>query len=306
MILDYDSMYERNYGIFTKDEQSRIRKTRIVIIGDSGTGETISTILARCGIEQFIIAGKDVYLSSDMNRQATCFIDTVGKRKVEVIRDTILSINPGANVTPYQALPTEEEVNALILQGDIVIPAVEDFAFSVLLFRTARKQGKPAILCLPSGSMGWVSVFRDGTPSLDDVFGVPNLGYKDLLSIVHTKEFRCGQYHYITSGDWRVDWFLQYFEGNLPLPLICPVEWMVASLAALEILKLASRKWQPMLAPRCWYLRKGKVSTSRFSWFLKYHRKIGWLVFGTDQGRRLHKLTPIFWKKFFAYLRSRE
>ena len=306
MDLSYQTLFRRNYGIFSDDEQSRIRQNRVVIIGDSGTGETISTILSRSGFEEFIIAGQDNYVPSDMNRQIGCFIDTIGKNKTAHIKDTILSINPQAKVTIFPHLPEEEVLDQLIAQGDIIIPAVQDLAYSVLIFRAARKQRKPAILCLPSGSMGWVTVFRDETPSLDDVFGVPNLGYKDLLSIVHTKEFRCGQYHYITSGDWRVDWFLQYFEGNLPLPLICPVEWMVASLAALEILKLASRKWRPMLAPRCWYLRKGKISTSRFGWFLKYHRKIGWLVFGTDQGRRLHKLTPIFWKKFFAYLRSRE
>ncbi len=303
MDLNYNNLFGRNLGIFTADEQERIRDARVVIIGDSGTGEILSTLLVRCGVTKLIVAGEDTYIPSDMNRQVGCFSDTIGKNKVEVIRDTVLSINPDARITAYNHLPAGEEMDRIIRSGDIVIPAVDDLAYSVLLFRTARKYEIPAVLCLPSGTTGWVSVFRGDSPALEDMFGIPKLDYHDLVSVMRTEEYRCAQYNYVTSGDWRVDWFFKYFTGNRPLALICPVEWMAASLAALEALKVLSGKWPAMEAPRCWYLRKGKVSASRFSPLIRYHRKLGWLIFGSDRGKIPHKLTHLIWKKFFEYLR---
>jgi hypothetical protein len=84
------------------------------------------------------------------------------------------------------------------------------------------------------------------------------------------------------------------------------VEWLAAGLAAQETVKLASKKWRPVEAPACWYIRKTGVSRSHFSLFIKYHRKLGWIIFGRGAGRRLHKLTHLFWNSVFGILRSRQ
>ena len=86
MDLDYQTIFQRNYGIFDEHDQERIRRTRVLIIGDSGVGETIAIILVRGGVEKLVIAGEDHYEPSDMNRQMCCFSDTIGRKKVDVIR----------------------------------------------------------------------------------------------------------------------------------------------------------------------------------------------------------------------------
>ncbi len=305
MDLDYNTIFQRNYGIFGENDQERIRCTRVLIIGDSGVGETIAIILARSGVERFVIAGEDRYEPSDMNRQMCCFSDTIGRRKVDVIRETVHAINPHADVLIHP-LPSEKDLDALVIEADVVIPAVDDFPYSIQLFRAARRHAKPAVLCLPSGSMGYVSVFTDRGPTIEGVLGIPALDYEGMHDLIHTREYRCAQYNLITAGDWRVDWFWDYFKGERPLALICPVEWMLTSLAAMETLKIGSQKWRPMEAPRCWYARNGKISDSRFSWFLRCHRKLGWQIFGTGTGRRLHKVGLWFWRPFFKYLKGRQ
>jgi molybdopterin/thiamine biosynthesis adenylyltransferase len=306
MDLDYRTLFQRNYGVFTENEQQRIRHTRVLIGGDTGTGEAIAVILARSGVEEFIISGEGVYVPSDMNRQICCFSDTIGRSKVAQIRDTILSINPNSKVNIHSHLPSEEEMDQLIPEADIVIPAVDDLAYSILLFRAARRHGKPAVLCLPSGSMGWVSVFKEKGPTIEKVLGIPELDYEGLRRVMRSTVYQCAQYRLITAGDWRVDWFWEYFKGRRPLALFCPVEWMMASLAALEILKIASGKWDSKEAPRCWYVRRGKVSVSRFSRFVRYHRRLGWLFFGSAIGKWFHRRAFWFWGKFFTYLKVRQ
>lgn len=306
MDLDYKTIFRRNYGIFNESEQERIRRTRVLIVGDTGVGEMVSVILARSGFEEFVISGEAVYEPSDMNRQICCFSDTIGQRKVNMIRKAILSINPNANIVIHDRLPSEPELDQLVPNADVVIPAVDDFPYSIMIFRAARRHGRPAVLCLPSGSMGWVSVFTDRGPTIEEALGIPELDYEAMRRLIHSKEYRCAQYNLITAGDWQVDWFWDYFKENRPLPLICPVEWMMASLAGLEILKIASLKWAPKKAPRCWYASKGKVSDSRFSRFLRCHRKLGWLFFGSGFGRRFHKQALWFWRHFFKYLKGRQ
>jgi molybdopterin/thiamine biosynthesis adenylyltransferase len=306
MYPNYEELFSRNYGIFTEDDQNRIERTHVVIIGDSGTGEMLATLLARCGIGKLTIAGNDDYIPSDMNRQIGCFNDTIGTNKVSAIRETVLSINPTINITAYNHLPTEGEIDRMIAPGDIIIPAVDDLAYSILLFRAARAHNIPAVLCVPSGTTGWVSVFVKTSPTIEDVFGIPKLDYPDLVEVMSTREYRCAQYNYVTSGDWRVDWFFEYFTGRRPLALICPIVWMTVSLAALETVKIASGRWDSMEAPRCWYFKKGKVYASRFSSFVWIHRRIGWLIFGSKRGTRLHKLSHFVWSRFFDYLKRRE
>ena len=147
-MADYGELFKRNYGILTRIEQERVRSTKILIIGDSGTGETIAVILARTGFENFTIAGSESYTPQDTNRQACCFDDTIGDNKAEVIRDTLLLINPGISINLIGHLPVDDEIEALVRDADIIIPAVDDLSYSILIFRAAKKYARPAVLCI--------------------------------------------------------------------------------------------------------------------------------------------------------------
>lgn len=302
----YTTLFNRNYGIFSTAQQERIRRTRILIVGDSSVGETLAVLLARSGCGHFILIGQDAYEPADMNRQPCCLADVLGRSKVSVIAEVLKSINPEISVDVSRTLPPPVALDAWMSRADIVIPAVDDLAYSVLLFRAARQNGKTAVLCMPSGVMGWVSVFTPESRTLEDCFGIPDLDYEGLTDVVRTPEFKCAQYHYITTGGWRMDWYREYFRGERPLAQICAVAWLAASLAALETLKIVSGKRPFVCAPRCWSIQEAEVSLTRFSRLAEYHRKLGWLIFGGRRGRPLHRWTGLFWSRFFRYWQERQ
>ena len=304
--LDYGTLFSRNLGVLTEAQQDRIRAARVLILGDMGSGETLCTLLVRCGFERIALAGEGRYAPSDTNRQIGCFTDTIGRLKVEVMAETARAVNPEADVHVYTHLPAEGELGNRIGEADIVISSVDDLAYAVLIFRTCRALNKPAVMCMPAGSMGWVSVFTPESVTIEQALGIPALDYPGLTTVMRSREYRCAQYHYITQGDWRVNWFFDYFSGKKPLALICAAEWTLVSLMALETMKIASGKWKPVVAPRCWQLRRGRLKVTRFSWFVRLHRKIGWAIFGSPSGLRRHRLTHYIWKKIFGYLKSRE
>jgi hypothetical protein len=45
---------------------------------------------------------------------------------------------------------------------------------------------------------------------------------------------------------------------------------------------------------------------SRFSLFVKYHRVLGWKIFGNGKGQHFHRQTFWFWRKVFSYLKIRQ
>jgi tRNA A37 threonylcarbamoyladenosine dehydratase len=99
--MKYEQLFERNYGVFSPEEQERIRKAKVVIIGTGGIGGVVATTLARSGVGHFVLYEHDVYQPSNMNRQITCFVDTLGDNKAESVRDSLLKINPEAEVTVF-------------------------------------------------------------------------------------------------------------------------------------------------------------------------------------------------------------
>jgi hypothetical protein len=103
-----------------------------------------------------------------------------------------------------------------------------------------------------------------------------------------------------------MEWYREYFRGGRPRAQICAVAWLAASLAALATLKVSSGIWPFVCAPRCWSIQKADVSLSRFSRLAKYHRKLGWLIFGGRRGRSLHRWTGLFWNRFFRYWQERQ
>jgi len=301
---DYQERFQRNYGIFEDGEQEKIRRMRVLVVGCTGSGETASIILARCGVENFILVDETSYQASDMNRQPGCFIDTIGCQKAKTLAKAIEGINPQAKVEVITPLPLPNAFDDLVQSADLVIPAHDDLPYSLMVFRSARRLGKTAILCLPSGAMGWISVFKPKSKTVEDALGVPKLDYADLQAVVKSQEYQCAQYNFITQGNWQMDWFFEYFKGQRPLALICSVEWLAASLAALEALKVASEKWKAVEVPRCWYISKTRVRLARFSRFVYWHRKIGWMIFSSRLGKILHRPAVWFWHAFFSYLGS--
>ena len=68
----------------------------IVCIGTGGARSALGNF-ARCGFRKFILMDKDDVSPSNIATQGV-FVSEMGRKKVEVIRDEILDINPGATV----------------------------------------------------------------------------------------------------------------------------------------------------------------------------------------------------------------
>ena len=298
---NYQEYFSRNRGIFSPEEQERIRKATVLIIGLGGAGGTVTTLLARSGVSRFILVEFDRFEPSNMNRQVFCFTDTVGRNKAEAAGEYLRKINPEAEVEIHPRLLSREEVLNLARRADLVFPAADDFAFSLLCFRGVQEMGKPALLVVPSGFWACVSIIKPGGPSAEAIHGVPRgLDYEGLKNIFTEKRYKLATYYnYVMQGRWEKDYYRDFIDEGRPLAQIAPVVWLASSLGAWEVLKFLTGREKVVAAPRYYWVSRKGVSIQRLhglnlNTFFILQRKFWWKALQGPGGKVFERL-EIFW-----------
>jgi molybdopterin/thiamine biosynthesis adenylyltransferase len=257
----YEEIFSRNTGLLLPDEQVTIRNARILIVGVGGIGSTVAFSLARTGVEHFCLVDFDTFSPSNLNRQMGSTVDSIGRNKAEVLREEILRINPAANVEAIPHLLSHAELSPHLAACTLVLPAADDYAFSLVLFRMAQQMGKPALCVFPAGLWCLVSLVRPQSPPVEQMFTLPvGLEYEELHSLLHSPEVLRTQSHLVSNGYIQPDHFEQYSQGQSAIPQICPFVWMSASLGSFEIVKYLTGRLPVTSLPNYWKLTAEAIS----------------------------------------------
>lgn len=158
----YAEFTTRNIGFVTEDQQDQLRAARVFVCGTGGMGGACVLALARAGLGHFDLADLDAFEISNLNRQVFATLDTIGEKKAEATREQCLKINPDIAIAVHGA-DWVEDVDKLVEQADVVVNGTDDLGASLLLYRTARRLGKPVIDAYAS-PLPSVYVTRPGAP----------------------------------------------------------------------------------------------------------------------------------------------
>ena len=265
---DYKSLFERNYGVFSPEEQENIRNANILIIGCGGIGGVIAEALARSGLENMTIYEFDTFQISNLNRQIACDFHTLGQNKGRVTKEAILKINPSAKITLHERELLPEEIQTVLKESswDVVMPAADKWPFSVFMLDACVDAGIPAIMSYPAGALGRVCTFMPGGPYASECLTMPyKASYEDLKEFMESSENRSILYYYQKLGGWTQEWFEGFVKGKLPHPQIAPIVWITGTLASMEIIKIVSGRWKPVAAPHYWQITPNGGRIARFS-----------------------------------------
>ena len=130
-----------------------LQKAKVAVFGVGGVGGYAVEALARSGVGSFDLIDNDTVSVSNLNRQIIATTDTIGKPKVEVMRDRILSINPKAQVTIRQEffLPEKkEEYN--FFEYAYVVDAVDTVTAKIAIIQFSKEAGVPVISSMGTGN----------------------------------------------------------------------------------------------------------------------------------------------------------
>ena len=126
---------------------------RVAVFGVGGVGGYAAEALARCGVGTIDLIDNDRVSLTNLNRQIIATHRTVGRDKVDVMRDRILDINPDAAVNVHKCffLPeTEERFD--FAQYSYVVDAVDTVTAKIELILRAQAAGTPVISSMGAGN----------------------------------------------------------------------------------------------------------------------------------------------------------
>ena len=170
--FEYEKAFSRNLGWVTEGEQQSLRGKRIAIGGLGGSGGIHLVTLARLGIGAFNIADFDTFDLVNFNRQAGATMSTVGKSKIEVMREMALDINPELDLRLFPKGIQPDNVKAFFEGVDLYVDALDYFAFETrqLVYKTLAELKIPAIIVAPLGIGVAMVNFLPGQMTFEEYF----------------------------------------------------------------------------------------------------------------------------------------
>ena len=136
-----------------KDAIKKLEDAKVVIYGIGGVGSFVAEGLARSGIGHLVLIDNDVISISNLNRQIHADTKTIGKRKVDVMKERILNINPNAKVDAYMANDIKDgEENIIDETFSYVIDAVDTISTKLKLVEKANEVNVPIIAAMGAGN----------------------------------------------------------------------------------------------------------------------------------------------------------
>lgn len=171
-IFSTTEAFERNLGLVTLEEQSRLGQATVAIVGCGGVGGLHAHTLARLGIGRFRICDPDTFSIANFNRQIGATMATVGRNKAEVTAEMIKTINPEAEVRIIEGGLDSSNLTAFLEGADLFVDGIDFFALQMRrqAFAEAWRRHIPALTAAPLGYSGALLVFAVGGMSFDEYF----------------------------------------------------------------------------------------------------------------------------------------
>lgn len=145
--------FARTRLLLGEEGVDRLQGAHVAVFGIGGVGGFTVEALARAGIGALTLVDADRVAPSNLNRQIIALHSTLGRPKVEVMRERVLDINPACRVTAHAVFCTPENSLSL-LSGKVnyIVDAIDTVSSKLDLVEKARQQGTPIISCMGAGN----------------------------------------------------------------------------------------------------------------------------------------------------------
>lgn len=130
----------------------RLRHASVAVIGLGGVGGYAAEAVARAGVGNLLLVDAGEVDETNLNRQILALTSTLGRRKVDVARERVNAIHPGAAVRALDLFIEEKTLPLLgIDRGWLVIDAIDTLDSKTALLRYLHLNG---IACVASMGAG--------------------------------------------------------------------------------------------------------------------------------------------------------
>ena len=149
---------EKNFttrtGLIIGDEGiNKLKRSHVIVFGVGGVGSFAAEAIARAGVGNLTIVDFDEVDITNINRQLPALHSTVGKYKVEVMKDRILDINPNINIKAIREVYNKDTSESILSENyDYVVDAIDMVTSKIHLIETCKNKGLDIISSMGMGN----------------------------------------------------------------------------------------------------------------------------------------------------------
>jgi len=162
--------YRRNSNTFSVEEQYRLLKGSVAVVGCGGLGGYLIEELARVGVGTIKAIDPDVFEEHNLNRQILSLIDNIGTFKARAAMERVCSINPATRLIPINAAFSRDNAHEILSDVQVVADALDSIHTRLVLIDECRNHGIPLVHGSIGGWYGQVSVQYPEDRYLQDLF----------------------------------------------------------------------------------------------------------------------------------------
>jgi len=130
-----------------------LKEKKVLVCGIGGVGGYVVESLVRSGIGNIDIVDSDVFSQTNLNRQIYATLNSVGKNKVDVAKERILTINKDCVVNTFNLFYSKDTENVIdISKYDYIVDAIDSVSSKLLLIENAKKNNVPIISSMGTGN----------------------------------------------------------------------------------------------------------------------------------------------------------
>lgn len=145
--------FSRTELLLGSEAMRKLKNATVAVFGVGGVGSFTAEALARSGVGHLVLIDDDKVCLTNINRQLIATRKTVGKNKVEVMRERILEINPNAKVTLHQTFYTKDTADEFdYASWSYIVDAIDTVSSKLLLVEKAIEFNVPIMSSMGAGN----------------------------------------------------------------------------------------------------------------------------------------------------------
>lgn len=131
----------------------KLQNSRVAIFGVGGVGGYVCEALVRSGVGHFDLIDNDTVSLTNINRQIIALHSTIGKLKVDVMKERMLDINPDVDVSVHPCFYLPETADQFDFSDyDYVVDAIDTVTGKIEIIVQADAHQVPVISSMGAGN----------------------------------------------------------------------------------------------------------------------------------------------------------
>lgn len=148
-----NNQFDRIKALISEEKFNKLQQCNICVVGIGGVGGYICEALARSGVNKLTLIDFDTVCNTNLNRQIIALHSTIGKHKVNIMKERILDINPNCNVETYNIFLDDNTFNTVdFTPFDYVADAIDSVNSKIMLIKYCKENNIPIISSMGTGN----------------------------------------------------------------------------------------------------------------------------------------------------------